>query len=81
MVAKQDWNFLTNPTSLVSQIFKARYFPKTSFLDAKLTLILVLLGGVFGCRVVLLQRPKVCTKKNYTNQNMSLFFNKDWKQN
>jgi len=36
MVAKQGWNFLTNPTSLVSQIFKARYFPRTSFLDAKL---------------------------------------------
>jgi len=36
MVAKQGWNFLTNLTSLVSQIFKARYFPETSFLDAKL---------------------------------------------
>jgi len=36
MVAKQGWNFLMNPTSLVSQIFKARHFPRTSFLDAKL---------------------------------------------
>ncbi|XP_058776331.1 uncharacterized protein LOC131650640 [Vicia villosa] len=34
MVAKQGWNFLTKPHSLVSKIFKARYFPNSSFLDA-----------------------------------------------
>lgn len=34
MVAKQGWNLLTNPNLLVSQIFKARYFPRTYFLDA-----------------------------------------------
>ncbi|VFQ72106.1 unnamed protein product [Cuscuta campestris] len=36
LLGKQGWRFLTNPAALVSQVFKARYFPKTSFLDAKL---------------------------------------------
>ncbi|XP_058741519.1 uncharacterized mitochondrial protein AtMg00310-like [Vicia villosa] len=36
MVAKQGWKLLSNPTSLVSRFFKARYFPNSSFLDAKL---------------------------------------------
>jgi hypothetical protein len=36
MVAKQGWNFLSNHGSLVTRNFKARYFPRTSFLDSKL---------------------------------------------
>ncbi|XP_058776484.1 uncharacterized mitochondrial protein AtMg00310-like [Vicia villosa] len=36
MVAKQGWFFLANPLALVSRIFKARYFPRSSFFDAKL---------------------------------------------
>ncbi|XP_058733855.1 uncharacterized protein LOC131605526 [Vicia villosa] len=35
MVAKQGWNILAKPTSLVARIFKARYFPRSSFLDSK----------------------------------------------
>ncbi|XP_058724167.1 uncharacterized mitochondrial protein AtMg00310-like [Vicia villosa] len=35
MVAKQGWNFLSKPNSLVSRIFKARYFPHSSYLDSK----------------------------------------------
>ncbi|GAU44727.1 hypothetical protein TSUD_88120 [Trifolium subterraneum] len=34
MVAKQGWKFLNNPNSLVARIFKARYFPRSSFLDS-----------------------------------------------
>lgn len=36
LLAKQGWRILTNPLSLVSRLMKARYFPTSSFLDAKL---------------------------------------------
>jgi hypothetical protein len=36
MVAKQGWNFMHNPTSLVARIYKARYFPQNSFLSSNL---------------------------------------------
>lgn len=36
MVAKQGWSFLSKPESLVARIFKLRYFPRSSFLGAKL---------------------------------------------
>ena len=34
MLGKQGWKFLTEPHSLVSRIFKARYFPSKSYLNA-----------------------------------------------
>ncbi|XP_031091035.1 uncharacterized protein LOC115996030 [Ipomoea triloba] len=34
MLGKQAWRFLTTPQSLVAKIYKARYFPRTSFIDA-----------------------------------------------
>ncbi|XP_058766177.1 uncharacterized protein LOC131639728 [Vicia villosa] len=36
MVAKQGWFLMNNPQVLVSRIFKARYFSRTSFLDVTL---------------------------------------------
>jgi ribonuclease HI len=36
MVAKQGWNFMHNPTSLVARLYKARYFPHNSFLSSSL---------------------------------------------
>ncbi|XP_031095159.1 uncharacterized protein LOC115999450 [Ipomoea triloba] len=36
MLGKQAWRFLTRPQSLVVRIYKARYFPKSSFVDATL---------------------------------------------
>jgi hypothetical protein len=36
MVAKQGWRLLQNPDALVSRVLKARYFPKTSFINSKL---------------------------------------------
>jgi hypothetical protein len=36
MVAKQGWNFMHNSNTLVARLYKARYFPKNSFLESHL---------------------------------------------
>ncbi|XP_058726136.1 uncharacterized protein LOC131597455 [Vicia villosa] len=36
MVAKQGWNIVSKPDTLVARIFKARYFPNSSYLDSKI---------------------------------------------
>ncbi|VFQ74389.1 unnamed protein product [Cuscuta campestris] len=36
MLGKKGWRFLTKHVALVSRVFKARYFPKSSFLEASL---------------------------------------------
>ena len=36
MLGKHGWKLLTNPLSLVARIFKARYFPKSSFLKVEM---------------------------------------------
>lgn len=35
LLGKHYWNFMNNPQSLVSRVFKARYFPDTHVLGAK----------------------------------------------
>lgn len=35
MLAKQGWRLLHNNTSLVARVFKGRYYPRTSFIQAK----------------------------------------------
>ncbi|XP_024199817.1 uncharacterized protein LOC112203016 [Rosa chinensis] len=36
MLAKQGWRLITNPDSLIAQLYKARYFPNCSFWEAEL---------------------------------------------
>ncbi|KAK2360556.1 hypothetical protein QL285_085815 [Trifolium repens] len=36
MVAKQGWNLMNKPSTLVSRVFKARYFPHSSFLESNI---------------------------------------------
>ncbi|XP_058781844.1 uncharacterized mitochondrial protein AtMg00310-like [Vicia villosa] len=48
MVAKQGWFLMTNLNALVSRIFKARCFPRSSFFMLSWVIILALFGGVFG---------------------------------
>jgi hypothetical protein len=35
MLGKQGWKFQTQPESLVTKLFKARYFPRSDYLNAK----------------------------------------------
>ena len=36
MLSKQGWRLLSNPHTLISKILKARYYPKSSFVEASL---------------------------------------------
>ena len=36
LLAKQAWRLLSNPTSLAAKVYKVRYYPDSTFLDAKL---------------------------------------------
>ncbi|XP_024200296.1 uncharacterized protein LOC112203585 [Rosa chinensis] len=36
MLAKQGWRIVTNPDSLIAQLYKARYFPHCSFWEAEM---------------------------------------------
>ncbi|KAA3469656.1 reverse transcriptase [Gossypium australe] len=36
LLAKQGWRFLTNPNSLVTRVFKAKYFPRSDFINSQL---------------------------------------------
>ncbi|EPS60183.1 hypothetical protein M569_14621, partial [Genlisea aurea] len=37
LLAKQSWNLLKRPTSLICRLLKAKYFPNSSFLSAELS--------------------------------------------
>jgi hypothetical protein len=36
MIAKQGWNILTKPHTLVAKLYKARYFPNSTLFDSKI---------------------------------------------
>ncbi|GAU24016.1 hypothetical protein TSUD_328180 [Trifolium subterraneum] len=36
MIAKQGWNIMTKPDTLVAKLYKARYFPNSSFFDSQI---------------------------------------------
>jgi hypothetical protein len=36
MIAKQGWNIMTKPHTLVAKLYKARYFPNSSFFESKI---------------------------------------------
>jgi hypothetical protein len=60
MIARQAWKFISEPGKLVTRIFKARYFRRSSYMMLKLVLIIVMFGEVFvnGCRW------KICDGRN-----------------
>lgn len=36
LLAKQGWNLIMNPTSLLAQVMKAKYYTRGDFLSARL---------------------------------------------
>ncbi|XP_031127524.1 uncharacterized protein LOC116029616 [Ipomoea triloba] len=51
LLGKQGWRFLTNPASLVARVYKARYFPNSSFVDAVIgTNRSACLRGIFAAK-------------------------------
>lgn len=47
LLAKQGWRLLNNPSSLVAQVLKAKYFYCCDFMHATIGGSLVILGVVF----------------------------------
>ncbi|XP_031099874.1 uncharacterized protein LOC116004082 [Ipomoea triloba] len=75
MLGKQVWRFLTNPHSLVARIYKARYFPKSSFIDA----------SVGGCpsycwRSIMAAHDLVCSgvRRRIGNGKSTLIWGHPW---
>lgn len=48
MLAKHAWHLIHGPHSLFYHVYKARYFPTCSFLDAELETIDHVYGGVYS---------------------------------
>lgn len=55
LLGKQGWLLLTNPTTLVARIFQARYYPKSSFMEATVGHNLAIVGEV---SMMLISSPK-----------------------
>ena len=47
MLAKQGWRLISNPNSLMAQIYKARYYPHGDVFQS-LDPALLILGGAFS---------------------------------
>lgn len=50
LLGKHCWNFMCNPTSFVSRLFKARYFSSSHVLKANRGRVVALSGMGFGQR-------------------------------
>lgn len=46
MLAKQGWRLIKNPNTLIARLYKAKYHPHCSFLNAELGDLLLSLGEV-----------------------------------
>lgn len=57
MLGKQGWKLISNPSAMISLIFKAKYFPNGDFLNSKLVAIQAIRGvasEIPGCEHLIL---------------------------
>ncbi|XP_019178178.1 PREDICTED: uncharacterized protein LOC109173404 [Ipomoea nil] len=75
MLGKQAWRFLTQPESLVSRVYKAKYYPNKSFFDA-------CLGNnpSFCWRSILATQELICggVKRRIGNGKLTLIWDHPW---
>ncbi|XP_031104361.1 uncharacterized protein LOC116007834 [Ipomoea triloba] len=77
MLGKQAWRFLSNPRSLVARLYKARYFSKTSFIEASV-------GSCpsFCWRSIMAAQDLVCSgaRRRIGNGRSTLIWGHPWLQ-
>ncbi|XP_031120805.1 uncharacterized protein LOC116024042 [Ipomoea triloba] len=75
MLGKQAWRFLINPQSLVARIYKARYYPKSTFVDATI-------GGCpsFCWRSIMAAHELICfgVRRRIGNGDTTLIWGHPW---
>ncbi|XP_019172466.1 PREDICTED: uncharacterized protein LOC109167850 [Ipomoea nil] len=77
MLGKQAWRRLTKPESLVTRVYKARYFPKGSFFDAQ-----VGNNPSFYWRSIMAAKSIVCSgvRRRIGNGESTLIWTHPWLQ-
>ncbi|XP_019182405.1 PREDICTED: uncharacterized protein LOC109177491 [Ipomoea nil] len=77
MLGKQAWRLLTKPDSLVSRVYRARYYPKGTFYDAK-----VGNNPSFCWRSIMAAQSMICsgTRRRIGNGKTTLIWDHPWLQ-
>ncbi|XP_019190015.1 PREDICTED: uncharacterized protein LOC109184468 [Ipomoea nil] len=77
MLGKQAWRLLTKPDSLVSRVYRARYYPKGAFYDAK-----VGNNPSFCWRSIMAAQSMICsgTRCRIGNGKTTLIWDHPWLQ-
>ncbi|XP_019196311.1 PREDICTED: uncharacterized protein LOC109190291 [Ipomoea nil] len=77
MLGKQAWRLLTNPDSLVARVYKARYYPKDTFLEATIGN-----NPSFYWRSIMAAKDLICggVRKRIGNGESTLIWEHPWLQ-
>ena len=71
LLGKQGWKLLTNPSSLVTQVYKARYFPHGSLLESKLGSYPSYAWGIIWAAIPLIRQYSRIQGGNGLNTNIT----------